>query len=728
MSNIEKNGNTPYIAGEPTGKAAFIGRKGILQEICDILEKTARKNNIIELCALPSSGKTSLLKYLQQTKLPNNKFYTVYVDFGRKTARHFWTQEEAEQEITRAMRTELGIESEDVFSQLDTALQESGKKFVFLIDDFDKLAHSEKAKGFFKWFQILLNDTKGLNCVVSRACNINASAKTAFSYLSNTRRRIYMSVFNEKETKEVIRQSEISETLFWSDEAVNKVFQLTGGHPYFTQALCEDIWFKFAHKDESEKKPKVSIHHVESIIPGFLRRQGSSFDALWSDLLDMNKPSPEKKTVFSLVISEKLSKEHLNSLSVKYQTEAGKNQSEPRDVVRILNDCKLIDSVGEEYRFQVEILRLWIDEYQISPYSRSQIRAELGEHFGAVQGRKPQERSLIILHLSDIHFKEGDTAETYLGALKDDLSDMLSENERLDYLVISGDIATHSLKQEYETAVNFVQKLAADFLEDIKQQVIIVPGNHDLNWELSRQAYTQLREDGKLSPEEKQKAIRVPFEKDFERKADFLLADDMLYKKRFKCFSEFYNKICKQDYPMDYEKQAVLHRDISNKPLFLALNSSWEIDHYHTERAGINPDALEYGLGKISREEKDCLKIAVCHHPAKKIMMDNGFLDRLAQNGFKLCLCGHVHKAEMDNSYFYEKKVHIIGAGTFGAPAREQQTGIPLQYNLLSLYPAGNKLKLATRSKEKIHGPWGPDYRWPTGKTGEKSWERWIEL
>jgi hypothetical protein len=127
-------------------------------------------------------------------------------------------------------------------------------------------------------------------------------------------------------------------------------------------------------------------------------------------------------------------------------------------------------------------------------------------------------------------------------------------------------------------------------------------------------------------------------------------------------------------------------------------------------------DALANALSKISRnpDYKDCLKIAVWHHPVTgQEMMNDEFMQQLAVSGFQVCLHGHIHEAiEAFHKFDDRRRLHIMGAGTFGAPAKEQATGIPLQYNLLALDPQTQQLTVKTRKKERINGAWSADARW----------------
>ncbi|MCP4110735.1 MAG: hypothetical protein GY749_35285 [Desulfobacteraceae bacterium] len=169
-----------------------------------------------------------------------------------------------------------------------------------------------------------------------------------------------------------------------------------------------------------------------------------------------------------------------------------------------------------------------------------------------------------------------------------------------------------------------------------------------------------------------------------------LVRDDDVYKNRFSVFNtHFFKKIYSgKEYPDEYSDQSMLFSNSDDKILFLALNSSWEIDHKFTNRAGINMNSLSKTLNQLQNNTYDeYIKIAVFHHPVKgHSMMNNDFLQLLSVHGFHFCLHGHIHEAEEDFYKYDDKRsLHIVGAGTFGAPAIHQTVGIPLQYNLLSI-------------------------------------------
>ena len=315
-----------------------------------------------------------------------------------------------------------------------------------------------------------------------------------------------------------------------------------------------------------------------------------------------------------------------------------------------------------------------------------------------------------ILHLSDIHIKSISEARQYRTQLEADLLKELKV-DHLEYLVISGDIADNSTPDEYQAASVMIGGLVKRFGLD-SSRLVIVPGNHDLNFDTSRNAY-DLISHHKLSNQ-------FPKEKYIEAgEAGILLRNEEKYELRFENFSKFYNDVCdKNEYPLNYSKQGILYLNDEDKILFLGLNSCWEIDYYktHLKRASVNIDAISCSLDQLlNNKYDDWLKIAVMHHPVAgpDAMQNIDFLQQLAIHGFQICMHGHIHESiEEYHKYDDKRGINIIGAGTFGAPKIEQATGIPLQYNLLILNPKSQVITVKTRKKEKVNGAWMADPRW----------------
>lgn len=316
-----------------------------------------------------------------------------------------------------------------------------------------------------------------------------------------------------------------------------------------------------------------------------------------------------------------------------------------------------------------------------------------------------------ILHLSDLHFSAEDQATIGYAQLAADLRQQGCD--RLDALVISGDIADLSIPEEYTTARIFLEHLMGGFGLS-PHQLVLVPGNHDLNWALAQDAY-KLHRRAHYRAKLKEGAY-IPHGEDIVE-----VRDEEAYKQRFRHFAQFYRQLKGEDYPLDYEQQATIHDLPEQGLLFLGLNSAWEIDLHFRSRASIHAGALAQALLRLDQRQAGRLRVAVWHHPVSSAepdhLSDAGFLQQLAVADFRVALHGHVHRAD-NQLYQYDRspdgrRLDIIAAGTFGAPVRQWVPGYPLQYNLIVV--EGGTMTVETRCREEPSGAWRPDARWAQG-------------
>ncbi len=338
-----------------------------------------------------------------------------------------------------------------------------------------------------------------------------------------------------------------------------------------------------------------------------------------------------------------------------------------------------------------------------------------------------QDLPLRILHLSDLHIGAEDDPISLHQPLVADLRDKRDGLgvERLDYLVISGDITNRASPQEFEKAYEFVSGLIEEF-ELTAQRCIIVPGNHDLDWKTEVYRWVNKR-DANVS--------KLASESFLEAGPGYLVRDDTKYAERFKNFSEhFYHRLTQKPYPLAPEEQCIPFLFGEDGLQFLAMNSAWEIDEHFRERSSISEKALARGLatadqelarartdGKLAKGAK-VLRLAVWHHPItgnEKILAD-AFMGQLRKAEVRLCLHGHVHEERADLLHYLEPKraLHVIGGGSFGAPMHERPESVPRLYNLLEVRRDLGQVQVHTRSRRKQGGSWEGWAVWPAGAPG----------
>jgi small GTP-binding protein len=190
-----------------------------------------------------------------------------------------------------------------------------------------------------------------------------------------------------------------------------------------------------------------------------------------------------------------------------------------------------------------------------------------------------------ILHLSDLHVGKGEDPLHLFQPLAADLRDPLEGLglDRLDYLVVSGDLTNRAAPVEFEGAHALISRIIKEF-GLTAERCIVVPGNHDLDWEVEAYAYRAKR---KVDPRSLAPGTYC------ERDGGYLLRLDEAYPQRFKPFSDhLYHPLFQQAYPLAPEQQAAPILFPNTGLVFLPLNSAWEIDEYFQDRSSIHGGAL----------------------------------------------------------------------------------------------------------------------------------------
>ena len=330
------------------------------------------------------------------------------------------------------------------------------------------------------------------------------------------------------------------------------------------------------------------------------------------------------------------------------------------------------------------------------------------------------ETPLRILHLSDLHVGGEDEPLSLFQPLAADLEDPRGGLgvERLDYLVISGDITQRAAPAEFEKARAFVSRVIEHF-GLTAERCIVVPGNHDLDWDTEVYTWKKKRqvEVGRL------KAGTF-----LEAGDGYNIRDDAKYPERFKNFSQhFYHPLTQKLYPLAPQEQCVPLLFSEHRLQFLAMNSAWEIDEYFRERSSILEQALARGLALAEQQRREALgpqqrvlRLAVWHHPitGNEKIQDTAFVERMLQADVRVCLHGHVHedRADLVNYLHPERRLHVLGAGSFGAPMHHRPESVPRLYNVLEVQRDLRRLRVHTRAMPKQGGAWGAWAVWPGDK------------
>lgn len=338
----------------------------------------------------------------------------------------------------------------------------------------------------------------------------------------------------------------------------------------------------------------------------------------------------------------------------------------------------------------------------------------------------PIDRRFFIIHLSDLHFGEVAKADDLYVQLLLELQNDLGLST-IDALIISGDLVNRCTGQGYSQAQTFLSKILKRF-SLTPDKVLIVPGNHDVDRDVSEAAYVVRRKEANEEIDE---------HRHIDGGRYIEVRDETEYKERFASFRTFYEKAFDTSFPTEYSDQVMGSIYPDQKVLIAGLNSAWELDHHYFWRSGLHPHALNQII-KIAAEAEydDWLKIAVWHHPIKSndaeetksnksFIRDHGFMERLAVAGFNMILHGHAHAGTARPFAVDTGKrkyaLHVVAAGTLDADEDELNPGSFWQYNIIKV--TGSKVSVECRKRVNPRGISRPDRTWLKAAPDKSTYE-----
>ena len=333
--------------------------------------------------------------------------------------------------------------------------------------------------------------------------------------------------------------------------------------------------------------------------------------------------------------------------------------------------------------------------------------------------------NLSILHISDLHRARNIPIrnDVLLDSLENDCRHYSAEEDPQvrppDLIIVSGDVVDgvaanvsepeKSLREQYDEAAAFLIQLAKRFVENDRNRVIIVPGNHDMSaFHLNKSL-----ELVDVLPDRKKELINelfspeTPLRWSWRELSLFKIANPAMYMERVTAFANFYSKFYEGDrtYDLDPAKQVEFFDYPEFDLTIVGFSSCYNNDLYNRQGA-IHPGCIaEAGLRLRHPTFCSRMRMAVWHHntegaPARSDYMDPDIIQNLIDRGFSLGLHGHQHRPQYLDTRFRHgigRKLTVISAGTLcGGPNFRHGRA----YNVIELNTAERSGRLHVREMQ----------------------------
>ncbi|MCP4344940.1 MAG: metallophosphoesterase [Desulfobacterales bacterium] len=335
--------------------------------------------------------------------------------------------------------------------------------------------------------------------------------------------------------------------------------------------------------------------------------------------------------------------------------------------------------------------------------------------------------SITILHLSDIQYGRHHVDKksrpplypdnNYTPQLEKIIADLeILKNEKVipNFIVITGDIAEWSIREEYKLAEQFIGGIA-DYLNLDRRFVLMMPGNHDINRKTCQAARLNAESEGKQF--------------------------DPPYFKKFKFFAEFFRSFYKTamfpenvtPYKFSAKQLFVNYPFPDMGVVFTGLNSCIDESEKEPHYGNITLDQLNKAIKSLNESDPDkkLLRIALMHHNFVRLsdndeenLKDADDLKPLMLNEkIHLILHGHQHFSRHEIVGKGNEIIYVLATGSAGLDSntipencRRYQI-IDIKDNLVKIY---RRRFDNTQTHVTGKGCWVPDL---SPKSGGKLYE-----
>jgi hypothetical protein len=145
--------------------------------------------------------------------------------------------------------------------------------------------------------------------------------------------------------------------MIYDSLAIEKIYRLTSGHPYFTQLLCHSL----VNLHNSEKKNYITIQDVNGEIQRIIERGQMHFDFIWDQatmierlvMTAVTKVYGEEEAVTVSSIVNKLGEYGIKVNSKEISKSLNKLIS--KDII-----TKILDHTTT-YEFKIDLIRVWLE-------------------------------------------------------------------------------------------------------------------------------------------------------------------------------------------------------------------------------------------------------------------------------------------------------------------------------------------------------------------------------
>jgi hypothetical protein len=369
----------PYVVGTPlqAGSALFFGRADVMEFLLDHLS-AAHRNNLV-LIGQRRTGKSSLLKQLPLRL--GEDFLPVYLD-GQSLA-----LDPGLPAFLHAVATEISLALEErggkipppdlaAFAENPTALFEKGFlasvrrrlggcHLLLLLDEFEELESAARRgtldSSVFPFLRHLIQHTENLSVVFCGTHRLEELASDYWSVLFNISLYRHIGLLSREEAVRLIQEPVAQYGMCCDDLALEKIWRVTAGHPYFLQLIGHSL----VNRHNRQRRSYVTVSDVNASVEEILTTGEAHFIYLW-----MESTREQKLALFAMsrlggagFLTPDQATDELEKTGISVDADAlggAFRDLAARDIFAVLQRSD--SPFGRAYAWKLGLLGMWVEK------------------------------------------------------------------------------------------------------------------------------------------------------------------------------------------------------------------------------------------------------------------------------------------------------------------------------------------------------------------------------
>jgi hypothetical protein len=364
----------PYVTGTPLRSGEmFVGRQDVFEFVREHL-LGAYQNNVIVLHGQRRTGKTSILYRLQDVLADTH--IAVLVDMQGKAAR-------GTADFLHALSDDIvyALENHSLFVDLPerSAYEEApeftfrsrflravvdqldGRNLILMFDEFEELQKRVEdgrlEPEIFPFLRNLMQHEPRLDFLFSGTHKLEELGAEYWSILFNIAAYKHITFLDDDEIYRLATAPVAAYGMEYDPLALERIVQVTAGHPYFAQVVCHEM---VAYHNKVERS-YMTVTCVDSVLERIIERGEAHFKYIWAGA------TPDEQKVM-LALADLLPDADATATPAQVDeelTHKGYELSED-DLLRALAHLQAKDIVTRSsprsslHRFKIDLIRRWI--------------------------------------------------------------------------------------------------------------------------------------------------------------------------------------------------------------------------------------------------------------------------------------------------------------------------------------------------------------------------------